>query len=195
LRNSEFTLEQVSATPSQLPPPTLPEMSVIGRSNVGKSSLVNRVLGSKNLLRVSRTPGRTQAVFFIRIGDRGFLVDLPGYGYAKAPHAVRRQWGKLVDAYLARKADGRALLLMDIRRSPSDQDLQMVNWFRYYGRKFSVVLTKADKIARGKRMQAACAVSRALELGSEDPPIPFSAERGEGLEKVRKLIYGTFDAT
>ena len=181
-------LERVCVTPSQLPAPTLPEVAVIGRSNVGKSSLINAVLGRRGLMRVSNTPGRTQSVIFVGVGERGYVVDLPGYGFARAPRAARAAWGRLVEAYLVRGARGAACLLMDVRREPGEGDLMMVDYFRQYGRPFFVVMTKADKVSRGEWKPRAQALSKALDLGPGESPIPFSAVSGEGVKNVVKKI-------
>jgi GTP-binding protein len=175
-------------TPSQLPVPGLPEVAVIGRSNVGKSSLINSVLGQKSLMRVSNTPGRTRAVFFVDLGGRGYLVDLPGYGFAKVPLEMKKEWGRLVEAYLKRKASGPALLLVDARRDPMEGDIQMAGWFRHYGRAFHVVMTKADKLSRGHWKTRADAITRGLDLEADQRPIPFSAVTGEGVKSLRHLI-------
>lgn len=188
MKSPTARLVQVCATPAQLPPPSLPEVAVIGRSNVGKSSFVNAVLGRKGLLRVSGTPGRTREVLFAALGDRGYLVDLPGYGFAKVPLPVKASWKALVEAYLAREAKGACCLLVDIRRDPAEGDLAMAGYFRRFGRPFFVVLTKADKVPRGRWKSRGLEVARALGLDSHQDPIPFSAVTGEGLKTVRRRI-------
>ena len=163
-------------------------MAVIGRSNVGKSSLINVVLGQKHLMRVSNTPGRTRAVFFVDLEGHGFIVDLPGYGFAKVPLQMKSEWGQLVEAYLKRKAPGPALLLVDARRDPMEGDVQMADWFRHYGRAFHVVMTKADKLSRGHWKARAAVISRGLALEADQRPIPFSAVTGEGIKSLWHLI-------
>jgi GTP-binding protein len=188
LKQIPARLERVCVTPSQLPPATLPEVAIIGRSNVGKSSLINVVLGQRGLMRVSNTPGRTQAVLFVALGEKGYVVDLPGYGFAKVPMPLKAAWGKLVETYLARGARGAACLLLDIRREPGDGDRVMADYFRRYGRPFFVVMTKADKVSRGTWNQRAQAMTRALSLEPEQMPIPFSAVSGEGVRNVYRKI-------
>jgi GTP-binding protein len=188
LKSPTARLARVCAAPSQLPPPSLPEVAVIGRSNVGKSSFVNAVLGRKGLIRVSSTPGRTREVLFVELPERGYLVDLPGYGFAKVPLSVKAGWKALVEAYLAREARGACCLLVDMRRNPAEGDLAMTEYFRRYGRPFFVVLTKADKVARGQWRKRSRDVAKALGLDPEQDPIPFSALTGEGLRTVRKRI-------
>lgn len=182
------SLERVCGNASQFPAPTLPEVAIIGRSNVGKSSLINCVLGQKGLMRVSNTPGRTQTILFVRLDDRGYLVDLPGYGFAKVPLPVKAAWGRLVEAYLGRPAGGAACLLLDIRRDPGEGDLKMAEYFRHYGRRFFVVMTKADKVSRGQWKPRARAIQKALGLGEDQIPVPFSAVSGEGKKSVLHKI-------
>ena len=176
-----------------MPPAERPEVAVIGRSNVGKSSLINAVLGQKGLMRVSNTPGRTRAVFFVGLDGKGFLVDLPGYGWAKVPLEMKRSWGQLVEAYLRRRPRGPALLLIDIRREPGEGDIQMAEWFRHYGRPFCVVMTKADKISRGQWKKSSDAIVRGLDLEKEQKPVPFSAVTGEGVKSLRHLIEASME--
>lgn len=188
-------LERVAANRGQLPEPTLPEVPVIGRSNVGKSSFINTLTGRKGFMRVSNSPGRTGAVFFVNVGGRGYVVDLPGYGFAKVPLPVKRAWADLVEAYLARAAKGGGILLVDARREPNEGDRQMVSYFRHYGRPFSVVMTKVDKISRGRWKGRATAIADALGLGADQEPIPFSAVTNEGAKRVLRLIEEYMEQT
>jgi len=193
LRFDDAGIEVICGLGAQLPPPGPPEVAVIGRSNVGKSSLVNAALGRKGLLRVSQEPGRTREVIFIRVGTRGFVVDLPGYGFARVPLSVKRSWALLVEAYLARRARGLMLLPLDIRREePSEGDIQMVNWFRHYEKPFSVVLTKADQLQRGRWQCVAEKISKALDLEKGNKPLIVSTKSQEGIEALRRLITQGF---
>lgn len=161
---------------------------MIGRSNVGKSSLINALLGTK-LIKVSQQPGRTREVIFLNVGPEGFVVDLPGYGFARVPKEMRESWGALVEAYLRRHAPGMGLLLLDIRREkPNEGDHQMAEWFRHYERPFEVVLTKADKVPRGKRAAAQRAIVKALGLEEGEPPLAVSVQTGEGIDELRKRV-------
>jgi len=187
-------LERVCTAPKQLPPRSLPELAVIGRSNVGKSSLINSLLGRPGFMRVSRTPGRTQAILFVKVGDLGYVVDLPGYGYAKAPEGVRRSWAALVNGYMESRGGSAALLLVDVRRDPGQGEHQLMDWFRRYGWEVRVVLTKADKLPRGRRAAAAAATARALGLSPDTPPLLFSSLTGEGLPALRKLVERSMES-
>lgn len=181
-------VERVCTAPSHLPPRTGPEVAVVGRSNVGKSTLVNALFGRADLLRTSRTPGRTQAVIFVRVGERGHVVDLPGYGFAKVPLAVRRSWAGLVNGYLESRRGQTALLLIDVRREPGEDERQLMAWFRRYEWTVRVVLTKSDKLPRGKRAQAAKAAAKSLGLETGMEPLLFSAVTGEGLKALRAIV-------
>jgi GTP-binding protein len=149
LRTATFELS--AAKTGDLPPSSLPEVAFAGRSNAGKSSAINTLVGHKRLAFVSRTPGRTQLVNFFRCGAHGFLVDLPGYGYAQVPEDVRRTWQELLEHYLTRRAALRGLVMvMDARRPLTGLDVQMLDWFATTHRPVHVLLTKADKLTRGE---------------------------------------------
>lgn len=165
----------------------------MGRSNVGKSSLINALLGIKGFARVSRTPGKTQQIDFFEI-DRGFVfADLPGYGFAQVPEAVRRRWGPLVEAYLgSRKTLRLVVFLLDFRRIPSPQDLQLRDWLR--GRRVPVrfVLTKVDKLPRGQRGIQARKIADSLGIGVEDLTY-CSAITKEGTRELWALLRNALD--
>jgi len=186
--NAEFV---ASATdPSQFPTGDLPEVAFAGRSNVGKSSLLNALLGRKNLARVSRTPGRTRLVNFFRVavsdkhGAEFMFVDLPGYGYAKVAKAVQEQWGPMIEGYLsARSALRGVVLLTDVRRGEQDE-INLVRWVHEQGLGLIAVATKIDKLPRSRRVQGI----RDLEALLGIPVIGCSAETGEGMDAVWKAI-------
>jgi len=181
-----------SHVPGRYPPSTLPEIAFAGRSNVGKSSLLNALLHRKGLARISRTPGRTQAIQFYRVSGRFFFVDLPGYGYARAPEALRRAWRPLVEGYL----DGRASLcavvvILDIRHEPAEGDIALLDYLAHHGIPAVVVLSKADKLPRGRQAARGLAIARALAAHPPIPPtqpIPFSATTGQGKDALWRVI-------
>jgi GTP-binding protein len=165
-----------------------PQFAMVGRSNVGKSSLINAVLNRKSIARVSQTPGKTQAVQFYLINERFYLVDLPGYGYAKVPQSVKRTWGELVQSYLESSDALRLIfLLLDARRLPSDHDLQIRDWASGHGHDQRVLLTKSDKLSNNELAKSRSAAARELAI---DPQmlIAVSAVSRKGIEEVRREI-------
>ena len=129
------------------------EFSFIGRSNVGKSSLINSLTGRRSLARTSKTPGRTQLINYFIINDEVYFVDLPGYGFAKVPETVKRNWGKTIETYLMSKRDKVVFLLLDLRRVPSTEDTDMLKWLEYYNIEYYIVFTKADKLSNNEKFK------------------------------------------
>ena len=179
-----------SATdPSQYPEGKFPEIAFAGRSNVGKSSLINAIARKKNLARTSSTPGCTQLINFFIVNDEISLVDLPGYGYARAPIASRKAWGPMIETYLRRRESLESVVvILDVRRQPSEQDLTLINWLRHYGIVPTVVLTKIDKISRSQAKVRQRKVKELLALAAH--PILFSARTGEGKDAIWGVIRG-----
>ncbi|MFO7587625.1 MAG: ribosome biogenesis GTP-binding protein YihA/YsxC [Gemmatimonadota bacterium] len=180
--------------PGQPPPDRLPEVAVAGRSNVGKSSLINALVGRKSLARVSGTPGKTREINFYRIDDRFFLVDLPGYGYARAPESLRDAWQALMADYLARneRLEG-LILLLDARRGVMEVDRQLLGYVTGGQIPVLFVLTKIDKLNRAGRTRAVQEVR--LELGlPEDQVLATSARTGEGVATLVGSLYAFVDA-
>jgi GTP-binding protein len=178
------------AAPGQPAPGELPQIAFSGRSNVGKSSLINTLLRRtrSKVAHVSATPGKTRALNFYRVNDRFFLVDLPGYGYAKAPAAMRQAWQALIEWYLAESGGIRGVVhLVDARHPPTRHDLSMVAYLGELGVPALVVLTKMDKLKRGERAQAVSRAVRTLAL-DEDQVVPFSAKTGEGREALLEAL-------
>lgn len=180
----------LSATsPGQFPPEELPEVAFLGRSNVGKSTLLNTLTGHKRLAYASSTPGRTQAVNFFRIDGRMMFVDLPGYGYAKAPKAVSREWQKAIEAYLLdRKRLALGVLLLDSRRGWMESDLELKEWMEFHGRPYIVVATKVDKLNQKERSQSQKAIRERYPDGEL---IWLSAVSGQGVKELWQTIWKT----
>jgi GTP-binding protein len=159
-----------------------PEIAFLGRSNVGKSSLINSLLEIKGLARTSSTPGRTQSINFFLVNDKYYFVDLPGYGYAKASKENRRQWGKLIERYLAQRRQLMlSILIVDARHEPSPLDLQMKSWLQYFGLRYLVVSTKIDKLSANERRKSWQITKKLLDT---DLVIPYSSVTREGASKI-----------
>lgn len=183
IETAEFMLGAASLT--QLPHDGLPEIALGGRSNVGKSSLLNKLTGRKKLARISRTPGKTRELNLYKIDNRMILVDLPGYGFAKVPDRVKEEWGQLVESYLnSRKELAAVVHLVDSRHPPTRDDVQMHEWIRHYEVRALIAATKVDKIARGKRAAALRSIRGLLEPDETTPVVFFSAETGEGSNEL-----------
>jgi GTP-binding protein len=175
--------------PAHYPPALLPEIAFAGRSNVGKSSLINTLLKRKGLARTSNTPGRTQEINFFNVNDCIAFIDLPGYGYAKVPDKIRKNWGTMIETYLSGRQTLRLIvLILDIRRDPSNEDHQLIEWLRYYRLPFLIVLTKIDKVSRNECRDRLRRIGADLFLSPETPQIPFSAKTGEGKDLLWREI-------
>ncbi len=179
----------------QRPPAGLRQVAIAGRSNVGKSSLLNAVVGRKRIARVSGTPGKTREINFYRIDDRFFLVDLPGYGFARAPEAVRESWRRLVEEYLTGndRLDG-LILLLDCRRGVQSADRQLLDYLAEDGIPVLIVLTKIDKLNRSGRARAVAEVRKALDV-PEDQVLATSARTGEGVDTLTRSLLALVDSS
>jgi GTP-binding protein len=179
--------------PEQWPTDGLPEIAFAGRSNVGKSSLINSLTGRKKLAVVSKTPGRTRQINFFHINGQLYFVDLPGYGFANVSKKERASWGRMIETYLGKSPHlAGVVVILDIRRTPSDDDIQMLYWCRTFGVRPLPVLTKADKLSRNQRAKQKAAIAKALadEIDvTETPLVLFSAKTGEG----RRELLGELD--
>ena len=183
IENAEFMLG--AARLDQLPRGGMPEIALAGRSNVGKSSMLNRLTGRKKLARISRTPGKTRELNLYGIDGRMIIVDLPGYGFAKVPDRVKEDWGRLVEGYLNSREELVAVVhLVDARHAPTRDDVQMCEWIKHYKVPSLIAVTKVDKIARGKRSAALRAVREVMEPDATTPVLLFSAETGEGSKEL-----------
>jgi GTP-binding protein len=170
------------------PDTTLPEIAFAGRSNVGKSSLLNRLVGRRSLARVSRTPGRTREINFFKVNDLFILADLPGYGYARISKTQKAEWRPMLDRYLAKTPQLAGVVqLLDIRRSPSQDDIAMLDFLAELEMPTIIVLTKLDKVSRKAAADRASGIARALEL-DPDQIIPFSSVTGEGRDELAGAI-------
>ena len=184
--NARFV--KAAGTAEQLPASTCPEVAFAGRSNVGKSSLINKVLNRKGLVKVSSQPGKTTTINFFSV-DKAMFVDLPGYGYAKVSRSERERWSKLIDGYFAQ--DRRFALvvsLVDIRHDASDLDVQMVSFLRENGFPFMVVATKADKLSKQQQQKQMAALKRQLGFDEDDVMIATSVTKSQGIEELKKYI-------
>ena len=182
-------LEAVAVKPSQYPPDILKEIAFAGRSNVGKSSLLNLLTGRKKLARVSGSPGKTRTINFYMINDAFRIVDLPGYGYAKVSKSVSQDWGKMMETYLQNRQNlVKVVQLVDIRHEPSKQDVEMYEYLRYYGLDGLVVATKADKVSRNQIPKQIRMIRQTLKLGKDDIVIPVSALKRTGYEELLDVV-------
>ena len=182
IKSAKFVKSAVK--PGHYPESELPEIAFAGRSNVGKSSLINKLLNRKKLVRTSRTPGCTQTINFFEINRQLMFVDLPGYGYAKVSKEVRKQWRPMVETYLTTRKNLRVVVvILDIRRSPSPDDLNLISWLSSHGVPFLIVLTKADKLKKHKQKQHRIRIATDLGLEENDVSL-FSAKTGEGREEL-----------
>ena len=180
--------ESSAARLDQLPQPELPEVAFSGRSNVGKSSLINRLLNRKGLARTSATPGKTATVNFYRL-DRARLVDLPGYGYAKVSREEKRRWGSLIEGYLQADRELRLVLqLIDMRHPPTADDRLMIDFLTEAEIPFVLVLTKSDKLNQSQRRERLAALEEELADYTGLTMVPFSAEKGENADELREIL-------
>ena len=188
-------LETVAVKKKGYPEDNLPEIAFAGRSNVGKSSLLNLLTNRKNLARVSGAPGKTRTINFYRINDTFRIVDLPGYGYAKISKSVSENWGEMMEEYFQnRQGLKKVVQLVDIRHAPSAQDIQMYEYLRHYGLDGLVVATKADKVSRNEMQKCIKTIRTVLKLEPDDLVIPVSALKKQGhdnlLAEIEKLVEG-----
>ena len=175
--------------PPQYPPATLPEVAFVGRSNVGKSSLINTLVGRKTLAKTSNTPGRTQLINFFTINEKVFFVDLPGYGFAKVSQSVKKDWGDMIEAYLReRQCLALVVFILDIRRDPSEDDLSLRDWLEHYRIPYVYILTKIDKLSNNQAVVQKRSIERALAVSAEKTPILFSAKTQKGKSEIWQFL-------
>lgn len=182
-------LDIVCGITSKLPENTLPEIAFAGKSNVGKSSLINALMNRKNYARTSQSPGKTQTINYYNINQELFFVDLPGYGYARANEEVKAKWGKLIEDYLHQSKQIKlVMLLIDIRHKPSDNDCLMYRWICDHGYKPVIIATKSDKINRSQLNKQLQMIANELQVLPETIIIPFSALNKQGREDIYELL-------
>ena len=177
-----------AASTKDFPKNRFPEIAFAGKSNVGKSSVINRILNRKNFARVGETPGKTIHVNYFTVDGKCYFVDLPGYGYAKVSQSEKERWGKLMEDYFASQRITLGILIVDARHAPTNNDITMARWFIDTGCPFVVVANKVDKLGSTKIAPNMKVIRQDLELGEEVPLIPFSAEKGTGKDELVKYI-------
>ena len=190
IKSAEFVTS--AAAPAQYPPARLPEIAFAGRSNVGKSSLINTLLNRKRLVKTSSTPGRTQLINFFNINNAFTFVDLPGYGYAKVPNSIKKTWGPMVETYLSTRNTLKGVVhILDIRRMPGIEEFNLIDWLNHYNIPIILTLTKADKLSKTKQIKQHLAVAGKLAVDQKDL-ILFSSKSRLGKEavwgKIKELI-------
>ena len=184
--NVEFLIS--AASPKQFPNQTIPEIAFAGKSNVGKSSVINRILQRKNLARVGEKPGKTIHVNYFTVDNKCYFVDLPGYGYAKVSQAEKDRWSKLMEDYFAAQRIDLGVFIVDARHAPTKNDIIMANWFLESGCPFIVVANKLDKLKKSEIEPNMQTIRDVLGLPEECPVIPFSAEKGNGRDDLVRII-------
>jgi GTP-binding protein len=180
-----------AANPKDFPSVRLPEIAFAGKSNVGKSSVINRILQRKNFARVGEKPGKTIHVNYFTVDSKCYFVDLPGYGYAKVSQAEKDRWGKLMENYFAANRIDLGVMIVDARHAPTNNDITMARWFLDSGCPFVVVANKLDKVKKSQILGNLEVIRQDLELPEECPVIPFSAEKGTGRDDLVRLIVQT----
>ena len=185
----QAVLETVCGITSVLPKNDLPEIAFLGKSNVGKSSLINTLMQRKSLARTSQAPGKTQTINYYKVNDSLYFVDLPGYGYAKVSQELRQKWGKMIERYITSSPTLKLIcLLVDIRHEPTENDRLMYEWIKYHGYKVLLILTKADKLKRSVLNKHIKIIETALKVADEDMIVAFSSETKQGREELYEII-------
>ena len=180
-----------AASTKDFPVKRLPEIAFAGKSNVGKSSVINRVLQRKNFARVGEKPGKTIHVNYFEVDQKCYLVDLPGYGFAKVSQSEKERWSRLMESYFAENRITLGVLIVDARHAPTNNDITMANWFLQSGCPFVVVANKLDKLKKSEIARNLAVIRADLELPENCPVIPFSAEKGDGREELVRLILAS----
>ncbi|WP_100373665.1 ribosome biogenesis GTP-binding protein YihA/YsxC [Bacillus sp. FJAT-45037] len=189
MKVTQAELFRVAVKPEQYPNTGLPEIALAGRSNVGKSSFINKMINRKSLARISQRPGKTQTLNFYAINEKLHFVDVPGYGFAKVSKKERDTWGQMIETYIQEREQLQAVVqLIDVRHKPSKDDKVMYHWLKHFGTSVILIATKCDKIPKGKWQKHLKDISTDLEKYEEDPLLLFSSETGYGKEQAWKTI-------
>lgn len=192
IRNAEITMSAVNK--SQYPDEGIPEIALVGRSNVGKSSTVNTLLNRRNFARTSQTPGKTRTINFYLINNEFFFVDLPGYGYAKIAKSEKEKWGAIMERYLQERDELCAIfLLVDIRHEPTNDDVMMYEWIKHFGYNCVVIATKADKISRGQYQKHISIIRKKLQMDPNEKVLPISSLKKTGAEEIWNEIINQYN--
>jgi GTP-binding protein len=188
INTAEIVISAVG--PKQYPEGNLPEIALAGRSNVGKSSFINKMIHRKNLARTSSKPGKTQTLNFYILNDMFYFVDVPGYGFAKVSKSEREAWGKMIEQYLTERDQLKAVVqLVDLRHPPSKEDCLMYDWLKYHKLPVIIVATKSDKIPKGKWEKHKKTVRETLNKDPNDPIVLFSSETGQGKDEAWGILH------
>ncbi|HCQ5551342.1 TPA: YihA family ribosome biogenesis GTP-binding protein [Clostridioides difficile] len=192
IRSSEITMSAVNK--SQYPAEGIPEIALAGRSNVGKSSIINTLLNRRNFARTSQTPGKTRTINFYLINNEFYFVDLPGYGYAKIAKSEKEKWGGIMERYLESRQELCSIfLLVDIRHEPTADDKLMYEWIKHFGYNCVVIATKADKISRGQYQKHISIIRKKLQMESSEKVIPVSSLKKTGFEELWEEIVNQYN--
>lgn len=193
IRSSEIEVSAIRK--EQYPKEGLPEIALVGRSNVGKSSVTNALLNRRNFARTSQTPGKTRTINFYKINNEFYFVDLPGYGYAKVSKSEKDKWGVIMERYLQDREELCAIfLLVDIRHEPTNDDVMMYEWIKHFGYNCVVIATKADKISRGQYQKHISIIRKKLQLEKDEKVIPLSSSKKTGVEDVWNEIIAQYES-
>lgn len=193
IRSSEIEVSAIRK--EQYPKEGLPEIALVGRSNVGKSSATNVLLNRRNFARTSQTPGKTRTINFYKINNEFYFVDLPGYGYAKVSKSEKDKWGVIMERYLQDREELCAIfLLVDIRHEPTNDDVMMYEWIKHFGYNCVVIATKADKISRGQYQKHISIIRKKLQLEKDEKVIPLSSSKKTGVEDVWNEIIAQYES-
>lgn len=190
IKQAEFIISAVKKT--QFPVTGFPEIAFVGRSNVGKSSIINAITNRKKLVKVSGTPGKTKLINFFLINNNSYFVDLPGYGYAHISKEEKKEWGKMIETYLKESEQlKKVVLLLDCRRTPNEDDILMYNWILHYGYNCMIIATKSDKLTRNELAKSEKVIRETLNLGSKNKILYYSSLKRIGTDKILdEIFYG-----